>query len=175
MKVDKALLWQYTDGTCSEEERQVVEKALAEDAEWQQAFQATQQVDKLLQERELEEPSMRFTQNVMDKLPQLYSRLAKEPLLQKRWWKWTLGTVSFLFAAVTLLIFSVNNALIPELPMARTTQSFIQDSTVAVLSQTSTIFWTLLLSASLSIVLLFWMDRYFKKQLRNKKSEVSKG
>jgi len=175
MKIDDALLWQYIDGTCSEDERQAVEKALAEDAELQKAFQAAQQVDKLLAESELEEPSMRFTQNVMDKLPQLYSRFVKEPLLQKRWWKWTVGTVSFLFVAVTLLIFSVNNALIPELPMARTTQSFIQDSTAAVLSQTSSIFWTLLLSASLSIVLLFWMDKYFKKQLSNKKSEASEG
>ena len=61
-------LWDYIDGTSSAEEKTVIEKLLADNAEWQAQYQELLNVHQLMQASELEEPSMRFTKNIMDKI-----------------------------------------------------------------------------------------------------------
>lgn len=64
-------LWDYIDGTSSAEEKTVIEKLLADNAEWQAQYHELLKVHQLMQSSELEEPSMRFTKNVMDKIARL--------------------------------------------------------------------------------------------------------
>lgn len=59
-------LWQYIDGNCTPEEKTTVEKLLQENSTWRENYQALLQVQQLLQQSDLEAPSLRFTKNVME-------------------------------------------------------------------------------------------------------------
>ena len=69
MKKKEDLIWDYLDGTCTPEERIMVDQKLANDPAFHQLFLQSQALHKNLQQIEVETPSMRFSQNVMDKLP----------------------------------------------------------------------------------------------------------
>lgn len=60
-------LWDYIDGTCNEEEKTFVEELIATQQEWREKYHALLDAHQLmLQSIDLDEPSMRFTQNVME-------------------------------------------------------------------------------------------------------------
>ena len=60
-------LWDYVDGISSAHEKSVIEKLLETDCEWRHKYKEILKASILLQESiELDEPSMRFTQNVME-------------------------------------------------------------------------------------------------------------
>jgi hypothetical protein len=60
-------LWDYIDGLSSAEERSFIEKLIAENIEWRRKYHELLDVHQLMQQHiELDEPSMRFSQNVME-------------------------------------------------------------------------------------------------------------
>jgi hypothetical protein len=59
------LIWEYIDGHLSPVEREKITRHLAEDLEWQIKYNELKDIHMLLQQEELEMPSMRFTKNVM--------------------------------------------------------------------------------------------------------------
>jgi hypothetical protein len=60
-------LWDYVDGLSSAHEKSVIEKLLETDSEWRHKYKEILKANIFLQESiELDEPSMRFTQNVME-------------------------------------------------------------------------------------------------------------
>ncbi len=61
-------LWQYIDGNSTPEEKTTVEKLLQENSTWRENYQALLQVQQLLQQSDLEAPSLRFTKNVMENI-----------------------------------------------------------------------------------------------------------
>ncbi|RYE18845.1 MAG: hypothetical protein EOP51_21100 [Sphingobacteriales bacterium] len=66
-EVDIELLWLYVDGQCSEADQLLVNQLLANNAHWQQAYHEIIAFEQTLSNSsDLEQPSMRFTKNVMD-------------------------------------------------------------------------------------------------------------
>ncbi len=61
-------LWEYIDGTAPANEIPVIEKLLADDEDWKNVYRELMEVHQSLQSAELEQPSLRFTKNVMDKI-----------------------------------------------------------------------------------------------------------
>lgn len=61
-------LWDYIDGLSDLSERAAVEQLLAEHAEWRIKYQELLEVHQLVQATELEEPSLRFSKNVMEEI-----------------------------------------------------------------------------------------------------------
>ena len=61
-------LWDYIDGRASAEERSAVEKHLAENKAWREKYQELLEVNELMKSVELEQPSLRFTRNVMEQI-----------------------------------------------------------------------------------------------------------
>ncbi|MEO8150498.1 MAG: hypothetical protein ABI723_22900 [Bacteroidia bacterium] len=59
-------IWNYIDGTCTEEEKIQFEKLLASNADIKKKYEELLQLNQLFAAAELNEPSMRFTMNVMD-------------------------------------------------------------------------------------------------------------
>ncbi|NML23219.1 hypothetical protein HHL16_20240 [Pseudoflavitalea sp. G-6-1-2] len=60
-------LWDYIDGLSSEEEKSFVAQLIETNLEWRRKYHELLDVHQLMQHNiELDEPSMRFTQNVMD-------------------------------------------------------------------------------------------------------------
>ena len=61
-------LWEYIDGLSSNEEKTVIEKLVSENAEWKAKYHELLEVHQSLNLVELEQPSMRFTKNVMEEI-----------------------------------------------------------------------------------------------------------
>ena len=61
-------LWDYIDGRCSPTEKSAIETLLATNQEWQQKHRELLNLQQLLNEVELDAPSLRFTKNVMEEI-----------------------------------------------------------------------------------------------------------
>jgi hypothetical protein len=76
-------LWEYIDGISSPEEKTIIEKLLESNAEWQAKHRELLEVHQLMQSSDLEEPSMRFTKNVMDDISRLQIAPAASTYINK--------------------------------------------------------------------------------------------
>jgi hypothetical protein len=64
------LIWEYIDGHISAAERENIVRHLSEDPEWQIKYNELKSIHALLQQEELDMPSLRFTKNVMEEIAQ---------------------------------------------------------------------------------------------------------
>lgn len=62
-------LWDYIDG--ASQESSVVEKLIEENTEWRTKYNELLEVQSLIRSTELEQPSLRFTKNVMEEIARL--------------------------------------------------------------------------------------------------------
>lgn len=78
-------IWEYIDGTLPSEEKQFVESMIAAQQEWATLYRELLDTHKMMQQHlELEEPSMRFTQNVMEEISRLYITPATRNYINKK-------------------------------------------------------------------------------------------
>ena len=77
-------LWTYIDGVCAEEEKSALEKLLQSNVEWQRKYRELLDIHQLLQSSELEEPSMRFTRNVMEEIAKYHIAPATKTYINKK-------------------------------------------------------------------------------------------
>ena len=77
-------LWNYIDGLSAAEERSAIEQLLESNVEWHSKYRELLEVHKLLKETELEEPSMRFTRNVMEEISRLQIAPATRNYINKK-------------------------------------------------------------------------------------------
>ena len=77
-------LWSYIDGVCAEEEKSAIEKLLQNNLEWQSKYRQLLDVHQMLQSTELEEPSMRFTRNVMEEIAKYHIAPATKTYINKK-------------------------------------------------------------------------------------------
>lgn len=78
-------LWDYIDGTCSDEEKSFVEELIATQQEWRGKYHSLMEVHQLMQQSiDLDEPSLRFTQNVMEGIARLQIAPAAKSYIDKR-------------------------------------------------------------------------------------------
>jgi hypothetical protein len=61
-------LWDFIDGLSSSSEKTTIRELIAVDTEWQQKYRELLEIHQGLNSQELEEPSMRFTKNVMEEI-----------------------------------------------------------------------------------------------------------
>ncbi len=69
---DEARLWEYIDGNGEASERSVIEKLVSENESWREKYIELRELQQMIQSSELEEPSLRFTKNIMDEIGKLY-------------------------------------------------------------------------------------------------------
>src|SRR5437762_192492 len=77
-------LWNYIDGGSTADERSTIEKLLRENAEWKAKYQELLEVNQLIQSSDLEQPSMRFTKNVMEEIAKLHIAPATKSYINNR-------------------------------------------------------------------------------------------
>jgi hypothetical protein len=61
-------IWEFIDGHCSPAEKTAIAAKLAENPIWKNKFNELMSVHEMLQQEELDMPSMRFTKNVMEEI-----------------------------------------------------------------------------------------------------------
>lgn len=89
-------LWNYIDGTSSPEEKLLIEKLLKEDNTWKDKYKELLQLNQLLQTPDLEQPSLRFTKNVMEEIAKLHIAPATKTYINKK----IIWGISFFFIAL---------------------------------------------------------------------------
>ena len=66
-------LWDFIDGRSAASEKSFIEKILETDIEWKAKYHELLEAHRLFQTTELEEPSMRFTKNVMEEIAKFHN------------------------------------------------------------------------------------------------------
>lgn len=97
-------LWEYIDGIS--EEPAVIEKLIAENAEWRAKYAELMEVHELVKSVELEQPPMRFTRNVMEEIARLQIAPATREYINKKI-IWGIGAF-FLTAILGFLIYGLS-------------------------------------------------------------------
>lgn len=77
-------LWNYIDGAADAGERSAIEQLLESNVEWRSKYQELLDVHQLLNATELDEPSMRFTRNVMEEISRLQIAPATKSYINKK-------------------------------------------------------------------------------------------
>lgn len=96
-------IWGYIDGTSLKEEVAFVEQMITTDAVWRAKYSELKEINQLLKaDMQLEQPSMRFSMNVMDQLNGLQPAPATKQYINK-----TIIRSIALFFIVTILAFLV--------------------------------------------------------------------
>jgi len=101
----EARLWDYIDGISEASEKALIEKLVNDNAEWRSRYKELLELHQLVQSSELEEPSMRFTKNVMEEISRLHIAPAAKSYINKRV-IWGIGG-TFLAMIVGFLIYAV--------------------------------------------------------------------
>ncbi len=76
-------LWNYIDGAGSAEERSVMEELLQSNRQWKEKYHELLELHQLAQSSSLEEPSMRFTKNVMEEIAKYHIAPATKTYINK--------------------------------------------------------------------------------------------
>ena len=78
-------LWEYIDGDSPAEEKLFIEQLITENSEWKAKYDELIGLHAMLENHlELDEPSMRFTQNVMEEIGKHYIAPAAKSYINKR-------------------------------------------------------------------------------------------
>ena len=117
-------LWNYIDGTMEQKEKDFVEQLLLNNQEWKNKYAELMDVHQLMKSNiDLEHPSLRFTQNVMEEISRLYITPATRNYINKNV-IWGIG-IFFLTTIVGLLAYGIgqidwsqpDSGNIPQLPL----------------------------------------------------------
>lgn len=91
-------LWNYLDGISSDNEKTTIEKLLESDSEWKMKYHELLEVHQLISSSELEEPSLRFTKNVMEEIAKYHIAPATKSYINKK----IIWGISFFFLALII-------------------------------------------------------------------------
>jgi len=152
-------LWDHIDGLGDAAERAEIERLLATDPAWHAAYEAITDTQRLLKSTEMEQPSLRFTKNVMESIARYQVAPPTHSYVNKRI-IWAIGGF-FILVILVALSFSIStihfNAgssggagfKLPEMDF-----SFLKHIPSSI--------WTAFLLADAVLGLLF-LDRYLRR------------
>jgi len=99
-------LWSYIDGTLEKKELDIIADLVRNNNEWKSKYAELTEVNQLMKSSiDLEQPSLRFTQNVMEEISRLYITPATRNYINKNV-IWGIG-IFFLTTIVGLLIYGI--------------------------------------------------------------------
>lgn len=94
-------IWNYIDGTCSAEDHEVIAKLIANDSKYKEKYQELLQLNESFNLIDIDEPSMSFTNKVMDKIALQTQPLSAKARIDKRI---IYGIAAFFLVSITLMI-----------------------------------------------------------------------
>lgn len=77
-------LWEYIDGTGTAGDKQQIEDLLQQHAEWREKYRELLEISQALKSSELEEPSLRFSKNIMEEIAKLHIAPATKTYINNR-------------------------------------------------------------------------------------------
>ena len=98
-------LWEYIDGFSNPDDLPMVKRLIEENQSWREKYNELVEVNQLLHATELEEPSMRFTKNVMEEITRLQIAPAASSYINHRI-VWGIG-IFFIVLIVGFLVYGL--------------------------------------------------------------------
>lgn len=78
-------LWDYLDGSCSAEEKSFIDNLVTTQEEWRMKYHELMEVQQIMQgSLELDQPSLRFSQNVMEEIAKYHIAPAAKSYINKK-------------------------------------------------------------------------------------------
>jgi hypothetical protein len=84
-------LWEYIDGLSSHDEKSTIEKLVDSNQQWKEKYHELLELHQLVRSSVLEEPSLRFTKNVMEEIAKYQIAPATKTYINNRV-IWGIGT-----------------------------------------------------------------------------------
>ena len=106
MNVIEERLWNYIDGTCSEDEKKAIDILIAQDKTYGLKYDELINLNQQLSKMEMDEPTMAFTYNVMEAIRAEHAQKPLKAMIDQRIIKGI--SVFFIFTIVALLVFVVS-------------------------------------------------------------------
>ena len=158
-------IWDYIDGFCSLEEQKTISQLIAHDPVYRDKYEELMTLQQSLNQLELDEPSMAFTNKVMDKIALQSQPLTAKSLIDKR----IIYGISALFgfmllACLVVLIKEINWAASITIPESLTV-NYNQIGSKFVLSsgvKTGLMYSFLMFDIVAGLMIL---DKYLRKRL----------
>jgi len=97
-------LWNYIDGTCSEEERKAIDILIAQDEVYRRKYEELLALNQEFSKMELDEPPMAFTYNVMEAIRAEHAQQPLKASINKRIIKVISG---FFIVSIALMLIMV--------------------------------------------------------------------
>ncbi|MGE5518796.1 MAG: hypothetical protein ACM3VS_02635 [Candidatus Dadabacteria bacterium] len=94
-------LWEYIDGTLSSSELPLIDQLVKSNAEWIAKYHELLEINDLLHNSELEQPSLRFTKNVMEEIARTQIAPATKEYINN---KIIVGIAAFFITVITSFI-----------------------------------------------------------------------
>lgn len=91
-------LWNYIDEISSADEKSTIEKLLESNAEWKMKYHELLEVHQLMISSEMEQPSLRFTKNVMEEIAKYHIAPATKSYINKK----IIWGIGFFFIALII-------------------------------------------------------------------------
>ncbi len=101
----EARLWEYIDGLNNAEEKGVIDQLIADNAAWHAKYSELLEVHQMLDLTELEQPSMRFTKNVMEEIAKYNIAPATKSYINNKI-IWSIG-LFFITLIAGLVVYSI--------------------------------------------------------------------
>lgn len=99
----ESCLWDYIDGSANEAERLAIEQLIAANSQWRIKYEELMDVHSLMQNVELEQPSMRFTKNVMEEIAKFHIAPATKKYINQKI-IWSIG-IFFITVIVGFIVY----------------------------------------------------------------------
>ena len=96
-------LWEYIDGEQNDQQRNEVQQLIAESSQWRMKYEELLDVHSLMKGVELEQPSMRFTKNVMEEIAKYNIAPATKAYINKKI-IWSIGAF-FIIMIVGFIVY----------------------------------------------------------------------
>lgn len=157
MKLDEEILWQYIDNQLDTKQSKKVQQLINQSLEWQNAHQEALQLQQELQATELDVPSLRFSQNVMDKLPADYRTVQGKNLVTRSW-------LQRLTLAIFLMI-SAGVAVVTQFTQTTASSSFLEQWISQSAQQSVFVIFGLV---AFVVVILAVCDHFLEKKFKPK-------
>ena len=94
-------LWNYIDGTCSEEEQKAIGTLIAQDETYKRKYEELLALNQEFSKMELDDPPMAFTYNVMETIRSEYAQQPLKAGINKRIIK---GIGGFFILSISILV-----------------------------------------------------------------------
>lgn len=152
-------LWNYIDGFCNDVEKAEIEAKLAADDSFRQLYLQLLEVNEQLQTHlEIDEPSMSFTRNVMEKVQQEIAPIKLKTKVDSR----IIYAISGFFSIILLgiLVYAIATAT-PDFKVTMPSINF--ESKLDGLMNTTTLSVFVFLNA---VLLLIYLDFFLRKGMK---------